>query len=69
MSRQAAISDPAERLVRKAGRQLAAITLVTVTSLVVAVGLTTALSATTLMHRNIDRASRPPPQTPCDCES
>ena len=43
-------------LLRSTGRRLAAFTMLVVAALVIAVGATTALVATRLMHEGIDRA-------------
>jgi signal transduction histidine kinase len=48
--------DPAEALVRRTRIRLAAVTLLMVTALVVVVGVTTAITAITLMRESVDRA-------------
>ena len=48
--------DPAEALLRRTHLRLAAVTMLMVTTLVVAVGVTTILAATALMRQGIDRA-------------
>ena len=48
-------SDPAEALLRRTRIRLATVTLLVVTALVIAVGVTTMLTATTLMRQSIDR--------------
>lgn len=48
--------DPAEALLRRTRIRLAAVTLLMVTALVVVVGVTTAVTAITLMRESVDRA-------------
>jgi signal transduction histidine kinase len=48
--------DPAEILLRRTRTRLAAVTLLMVTALVIVVGVTTALTAITLMRESVDRA-------------
>jgi signal transduction histidine kinase len=56
VSRQGTSVDPAEALLRRTRTRLAAITLLMVTALVVLVGVTTAITAITLMRQSVDRA-------------
>ena len=56
MSPQARSVDPAEALLRRTRTRLAAVTLLMVTALVVLVGVTTAITAITLMRQSVDRA-------------
>ena len=48
--------DPADALLRRTRTRLAFLTLVTVTTLVIVIGVTTAVTAITLMRESIDRA-------------
>jgi signal transduction histidine kinase len=56
MRRRATAHDPSEALLRRTRLRIATVTLLTVTALVVAVGVTSALAATALMRQGIDRA-------------
>lgn len=56
MSPQGRSVDPAEALLRRTRTRLAAITLLMVTALVLLVGVTTAITAITLMRQSVDRA-------------
>ena len=47
--------DPAESLLRRTRLRLAVLTLLTVTALVIVIGLTTAFTAITLMRQSVDR--------------
>jgi signal transduction histidine kinase len=54
--RRRAARDPSEALLRRTRRRIATVTLLTVTTLVVAVGVTSGLAATALMRQGVDRA-------------
>ncbi len=56
MRRRGGPVDPAEALLRRTRTRLALVTLLTVTALVMVMGVTTAVTAITLMRQSVDRA-------------